>query len=354
MGKPLDIDQVSVHYGDVQAVRSASLSLAAGEIGCLLGPSGCGKTTLLRAISGFEPVSSGTISIGNVPVSSASTHLPPEQRRVGMVFQDFALFPHLNVERNVAFGLHSLPAGERSEVVERVLSLTGMSAWALAMPHELSGGQQQRVALARALAPEPDLLLLDEPFSGLDSALGRQIASEVRELLRERGVTALMVTHDQQEAMVVADQVTLMNGGAVEQTATPYDLYHCPATEFAASFIGRGSFIHLATDESGMPGGGLEILGIDAGRLPADSHIKLLLRPDDLRYAPDGAMSLPVIGRAFEGACYRYDLALPDEQRVTCIAPSHVSVASGEQLRVNLDLRHLVFFPIEPWQRDTG
>ena len=347
MGKPLTIDGVSVSYGDVQAVRSASLTLAAGEIGCLLGPSGCGKTTLLRAISGFEPVTSGTIAIGQTPVSGGSVHLPPEQRRVGMVFQDFALFPHLNVERNVAFGLRNLPASERKGVVERVLSLTGMAPWAQAMPHELSGGQQQRVALARALAPEPDLLLLDEPFSSLDSALREQIAAEVRELLLERGVTALMVTHDQQEAMVVADQITLMNGGAVEQTASPYELYHCPATEFAASFIGRGSFIHLTTDEMGIPEEGMSVLGIEAGRLPANSQLKLLLRPDDLHYAQDGSLSLPVIGRAFEGAYYRYDLALPDGQRVNCIAPSHIDVSSGEQLRVSLDLRHLVFFPFE-------
>ena len=345
MGKPLTIDGVSVHYGDVQAVRSASLTLAAGEIGCLLGPSGCGKTTLLRAITGFEPVSSGTIAIGETPVSSGSFHLPPEQRRVGMVFQDFALFPHLNVERNVAFGLNKLPTGERTRIVERMLSLTGMSAWAQAMPHELSGGQQQRVALARALAPEPDLLLLDEPFSSLDSALREQIAAEVRELLLERGVTALMVTHDQQEAMVVADQITLMNGGGVEQTASPYELYHCPATEFAASFIGRGSFIHLATDADGIPKDGLSVLGIEAGRLPAHGRLKLLLRPDDLRYAPDGRLSLPVISRAFEGAYYRYDLGLPDGQRVNCLAPSHIRVDCGQALQVALDLRHLVFFP---------
>ncbi len=345
MGKPLDIDLVSVNYGDVQAVRTASLSLAAGDIGCLLGPSGCGKTTLLRAISGFEAVTSGTISIGGTAVSGAGLHLPPEQRRVGMVFQDFALFPHLNVERNVAFGLESLTRSERKRAVDRVLSLTGMSAWALAMPHELSGGQQQRVALARALAPEPDLLLLDEPFSSLDSTLREQIAREVRELLLERGVTALMVTHDQQEAMVVADQITLMNGGAVEQTATPYDLYHCPATEFAASFIGRGSFVHVSTDSNGLPGDGLDVLGIEAGRLPADSQLKLLLRPDDLRYQAGSSLSLPVLSRAFEGAYYRYELGLPDGQRVTCIAPSHVDLADGALMSVCLDLRHLVYFP---------
>ena len=312
MSKPLVIEKLSIDYGELRAVRSASLTLNAGELGCLLGPSGCGKTTLLRAVSGFVAASEGSVHIGDSLVSGNHVHVPPEQRRVGMVFQDFALFPHLNVRRNIAFGLRGLPKEQRQSVVDEMLELTGMNAFARAMPHELSGGQQQRVALARALAPKPELMLLDEPFSGLDAALREQLAGEVRDLLKARQVTALMVTHDQQEAMAISDQVTLMLGGSVEQTATPYDLYHRPATEFAASFIGGGNFIHVRTDVSGQPTGGLSEVGLPPG-LPGDAHLKLLVRPDDVRADSAGNLTLPIQKRAFHGACLLYTSDAADD-----------------------------------------
>jgi len=347
VSKPLQIIGLSADYGELRAVRSVDLHLETGAIGCLLGPSGCGKTTLLRTVSGFVTASEGSVIIGERLVSGDHVHVPPEERKVGMVFQDFALFPHLNVRSNIAFGLRQLHADQQRDVVDEMLSLTGMSSNAQAMPHELSGGQQQRVALARALAPEPALLLLDEPFSGLDASLREQLAREVRDLLKERHVTALMVTHDQHEAMAIADQVTLMQGGSIEQTATPYELYHCPATEFAASFIGGGNFIHLRTDDHGNATGELSMLALPAG-LPANAHLKLLIRPDDVRADTAGELSLPVRHRAFQGAQVLYELALPDGQLVICAAPSHTDASTGPELMWSLDLRHLVHFPVSP------
>ena len=213
--RQLELRSVSVQYGETVAVESADLALEAGQIGCLLGPSGCGKTTLLRAIAGFEPLSAGEISLHGQQISTPSSMLPPEQRRVGMVFQDFALFPHLNVGRNVAFGLKDLAGEARQQRVEEMLELVGLAAYADRFPHELSGGQQQRVALARALAPAPEIVLLDEPFSSLDSQLREALAREVRDLLKARGVTAILVTHDQQEAFAMADQITLLHAGRI-------------------------------------------------------------------------------------------------------------------------------------------
>ena len=245
MSSQLDLSEVSVRYGDFVAANAVWLSLQAGEIGCLLGPSGCGKTTLLRAIAGFEQLASGSITLHGKLISERGFTPPPEQRRVGMVFQDFALFPHLNVQRNVGFGLHTMAREQRPGRVEEMLQLVGLDAHAHAYPHELSGGQQQRVALARALAPNPELLLLDEPFSSLDSELREKLAAEVRTLLKASNVTTLLVTHDQHEAFAMADQITLLSSGKVAQAGSPFDLYHHPASEFVASFIGLGSILRL-------------------------------------------------------------------------------------------------------------
>ena len=228
MSSQIELRQVSVNYQSFTAVREVSMTLEKGQIGCLLGPSGCGKTTLLRAIAGFEPVTAGEISLHGTVISSPRLNRPPEQRRVGMVFQDFALFPHLNIERNIGFGLAGLRRGDRQRRISELLSLVDLSASAKSYPHELSGGQQQRVALARALAPNPEILLLDEPFSSLDSELREQLASEVRVLLKRSEVTAILVTHDQHEAFAMADHVTLLHNGRVAQSDTPYNLYHNP------------------------------------------------------------------------------------------------------------------------------
>ncbi|MFT4519817.1 MAG: iron(III) transport system ATP-binding protein [Halioglobus sp.] len=346
MSSQLELRKVSVSYGSFVAAQDVSLTLEKGQIGCLLGPSGCGKTTLLRAIGGFESVSAGEILLQEKLISSPHYILPPEQRRVGMVFQDFALFPHLNVARNIGFGLKGMSRAQRSARVQELLDLVGLGASATAFPHELSGGQQQRIALARALAPKPEILLLDEPFSNLDSELREQLAAEVRELLKRDNVTAIMVTHDQQEAFSMADQVMLMHGGQIVQSDTPYRLYHKPASEFVAGFIGQGAIVALTDVQRKVLG--LPESGENGSPLPEGENLNLLIRPDDLRYTPDSSLSLRVRGRTFRGAQYLYELELPDGQSVLCLTASHVKIEVGENMPVQFDLRHVVTFPAHP------
>lgn len=243
MTASLELDRLSLAYdtprGALRVVDELSLVLPGGHIGCLLGPSGCGKTTVLRAIAGFEPPAGGRILLDGAVLSSTAHCVAPERRRVGMMFQDYALFPHLDVGGNVGFGLRRLPRGDRDRRVAEMLELVGLAHAADSYPHELSGGQQQRVALARALAPSPDLLLLDEPFSNLDADTRERLAFEVRDILQHTGHTAVLVTHDQAEAFAIADRIGVMTEGRVAQWDTPYNLRHHPATPFVADFIRR-------------------------------------------------------------------------------------------------------------------
>jgi iron(III) transport system ATP-binding protein len=243
MTATLELEHLGLAYdtphGMRRVVDDLSLTLPGGHIGCLLGPSGCGKTTVLRAIAGFEPPVAGRILLDGAVLSSPASSMAPERRRVGMMFQDYALFPHLNVRRNVGFGLRRLPLAQRDRRVDEMLALVGLAHAADSYPHELSGGQQQRVALARALAPSPDLLLLDEPFSNLDADARERLAFEVRDILQHTGHTAILVTHDQAEAFAIADRIGVMAEGRVAQWDTPYNLRHHPATPFVADFIRR-------------------------------------------------------------------------------------------------------------------
>jgi iron(III) transport system ATP-binding protein len=339
MTKALDIDAVSVAYGTRTVVHDVSLRVEAGEIGSLLGPSGCGKTTLLRAIAGFEPVASGRIALGGRTISEPDRTVVPERRRVGMVFQDFALFPHLDVERNVAFGLHGTGRREKRERVQALLEMVGLGGSARAMPHELSGGQQQRIALARALAPRPDILLLDEPFSSLDSELREELAAEVRGLLQRHGTTAVLVTHDQQEAFAMADRVSLMHNGRIVQTATPAGLYQHPADEFVANFIGQGAVLDVRIAADGAVDNDL---GHWPGPPPPSGTARLLLRPEQVRYDPGSAVRLEIVERRFCGAHYRCQLQLADGQQITGLAPGDADVVVGQRLPVAIDLRQAV------------
>ncbi|MGU7772526.1 ABC transporter ATP-binding protein [Burkholderia sp. MR1-5-21] len=239
----LELDALSLAYdtphGRRTVVDGLSLALARGDIGCLLGASGCGKTTVLRAIAGFEPVRAGRIVLDGAPVASPSLDVPPERRRIGMMFQDYALFPHLSAADNVAFGLRRQPLAERCARVAEMLELVGLADAADAYPHELSGGQQQRVALARALAPSPELLLLDEPFSNLDVDTRERLAFELRDILKRTGHTAILVTHNQAEAFAIADRIGVMQHGKLAQWDTPYALHHHPASAFVADFVRR-------------------------------------------------------------------------------------------------------------------
>ncbi|MFV0278303.1 MAG: ABC transporter ATP-binding protein [Parahaliea sp.] len=344
MNSQLALQQVTITYGSVTVVSDLSLTLSAGEIGCLLGPSGCGKTTLLRSIAGFEPVATGCITLRDQTISEPGRQLPPEQRRVGMVFQDFALFPHLDVARNIAFGLGALAKAERRQRVEEMLELVALADYARAYPHELSGGQQQRVALARALAPAPEILLLDEPFSSLDAELREQLAGEVRKLLKRNGVTAILVTHDQHEAFAMADRIALLHRGRVAQLDTPYNLYHSPANEFVAEFIGQGNILSVSVNAAGELDHGLGLLDMSHRHWRPGDILRLLVRPDDVQYHEHSPLRLEITDRAFRGAHYLYELRLPDGQRVPCLTPSHIDISPGGRLPVHFNLQHVVVF----------
>lgn len=344
-----------------EIVHTLSFALARGDIGCLLGPSGCGKTTVLRAIAGFEPLLAGRITLGGREISRPSTTAPPEARQVGVVFQDYALFPHLSVAENIAFGLRKLAKPQRAQRVQTLLTLVGLSLQSDKYPHELSGGQQQRVALARALAPEPDLLLLDEPFSNLDVDLRERLAAEVRDILKASGTTAVLVTHDQHEAFAIADQIGIMRSGEIVQWDSAYNLYHRPASRFVADFIGHGVFTPGVMD---IPGARVNI---ELGCLPlwqgmdicATSEkdigqVDVLLRADDVVHDDDSALKAEVVRKAFRGAEFLYTLKLPSGQPLLALVPSHHNHAIGEKIGIRVCADHVVTFPAEPGPKRTG
>jgi iron(III) transport system ATP-binding protein len=293
--------EVTKRFGGVEAVRDVSLEIRRGELLSLLGPSGCGKTTTLRLLAGFENPDGGWIEIdGRRVADGGSAPVPPEHRRVGMVFQDYALFPHLTVEKNVAYGLPR--SAKRKNRIQEVLALTRLDGLGNRMPHELSGGQQQRVALARALAPEPALVLLDEPFSNLDAALRGQVRSEVREILTDAGATAVFVTHDQEEALSIADEVAVMLEGNLVQKAPPEELYHRPATREVAEFVGEANFLSGVAEGSCVRTalGEIECRGASGGEVEA------MLRPEFVTLSKLPEQEYPgcegtVVGREFYG-----------------------------------------------------
>jgi len=281
-------------------VRDVSFDVEDGEIFALLGPSGCGKTTTLRCVAGFETPSSGRVATRDRVLASDDEHVPPEKRGVGLVFQDYALFPHLSVLDNVAFGLRSLPKADRVDRAREALDMVGLSGFENRNPHQLSGGQQQRVALARTLAPEPELILLDEPFSNLDALLRQGTRQEVRELLKEKGMSAVLVTHDQEEALSFADRVAVMRSGQIEQVGTPEDVYYQPRTLFVAQFLGRTNL--LLSDASGTDAD--TPLGPVRLNRDAEGTILVSLRPEHLTLVAPEASGGPVgtvVGRAFKG-----------------------------------------------------
>lgn len=329
-------------YAGKAVVRDVSFQLAAGDIGCLLGPSGCGKTSLLRAIAGFEPVTGGSIRLGGVEVASPDGLMPPEQRRVGMVFQDFALYPHLTVEKNVAFGLRGWSAAERRERVASLLELVGLQGEGRRYPHQLSGGQQQRVALIRAMAPRPNILLMDEPFSSMDVDLREQLAREVREILKRDGITAILVTHDQMEAFAMADVIGVLGEGHLHQWAPGYALYHQPADRFVADFIGQGVMLKGQVLADGSIQTALGVIRDEENLQRGSGEVEFLLRPDDIVHDDASPLKLEVVSRAFRGAAYLYTLALEDGSRVLCLVQSHHDHAIGEKIGVRLVVDHLV------------
>ncbi|KAF1039345.1 MAG: Fe(3+) ions import ATP-binding protein FbpC [Herbaspirillum frisingense] len=397
----LEVEQVSIRYPRTAApaVDAVSLRLRPGELGALIGPSGSGKTSLLRAVAGLEPAQSGRILLDGRTLEGDGVRVPAEERRIGMVFQDFALFPHLDVGANIGFGLRGMTRGERARIVEEMLALVGLPEVLRKYPHQLSGGQQQRIALARALAPQPRLLLLDEPFSSLDVELRERLAHDVRDILKRTHTTALMVTHDQMEAFAVADVVGVMRQGRLEQWDTPYTLYHRPATRFAADFIGHGVLLHgslreaqtqgiievdtaagrlrsaswnarpmpaapvvddqatarklhqetnaAGTNPAAMENDGETDLAAHAGEkagMHADRQVDVLLRADDVMHDDASAFKAKVLRKSFRGAEFLYTLELENGQQLLSLVPSHHDHAIGEWIGIRLDVTHLVTF----------
>ena len=355
----LQLDEVSVRYASqlahtASAVDGVSFGLKTGEIGVLIGPSGCGKTTLLRAVAGLESVHGGTVRLGEEVVSKPGYAKAPEQRRIGMVFQDYALFPHMDIGRNVAFGIMHLPDAERRERVREVLALVGLESERRRMPHELSGGQQQRVALARALAPKPQLLLLDEPFSNLDVELRERLAHEVRAILKSAGATALMVTHDQLEAFAIGDVIGVMHQGQLHQWADAYTLYHRPATRFVADFIGHGVFAKATVVEHEERGVMRKCLYTPLGELCdirpeelnqyANGEIEVLLRADDIIHDDLAPVQGKIVRKAFRGNEFLYTLELKTGEQVMAHVPSHHDHKLGEWIGIRAEVDHVVTF----------
>ena len=339
----LECKQISKSFGDVVALSGFSVRLPQGRILALLGPSGCGKTTALRLVSGFANPDNGSINIASRIVFDRETNVPPEKRRVGMVFQEGALFPHLTVEQNIAFGLSR--NDQRSDRVAEVVRMTGLEGLTHRMPYELSGGQQQRVALARALAPRPQILLLDEPFSNLDPALREQVRREVMTILRANSITAIFVTHDQEEAMYVGDTIAVMNGGRIEQQGTPEEIFHRPRTKFVAEFIGMVDFVPGRQQEGRIetPIGATEW----HGEAQLEGVLEAMTRPDCIECIPSEEGNGTIVEREFRGAFYLYWIALDCGATVRSLL-SHIAehkvgarvtarVRSGHSLRPFLD-----------------
>jgi iron(III) transport system ATP-binding protein len=342
----LRVDGLSLAYGRQRVLEDLSLSLSNGDIGCLLGPSGSGKTTLLRAIAGFQQPLAGSIAIMDTLVASDTFALPPEQRKIGMVFQDFALFPHLTVWENIGFGLRPLKPTARKQRIEELLNLVGLRALARRYPHTLSGGQQQRVALARALAPRPALLLLDEPFASIDVELREHLAAEVRAILKTNGTSAVLVSHHQLEAFAMADSIGVLCDGKLLQWDTAYNLYHRPASPRVADFIGEG--VLLAGRRTGAQAVQTEagqIRGLLPSGLQDGAEVLVLIRPDDVVPDESGDIKAVILRKAFRGAQFLYTLVLPSGKQILSLMPSHMDFALSATIGVRLVVDHLVVFP---------
>jgi len=341
----LEVNDIECRYEQRTAVSNLSLHVNEGSIVCLLGPSGCGKTTVLRAIAGFENVHKGEIRLGEKVLSRAGYTCPPHQRNLGMVFQDYALFPHMNVCQNICFGLRDMSKVAMKTISEDLLNVVGLSELGERYPHELSGGQQQRVALARALAPNPDVILLDEPFSNLDVELRERLSIDVRNILKGQGITAIVVTHDQNEAFAIGDQIGVMHEGQILQWDTAYNLYHEPTNRFVADFIGQGVFLKgtlVAPDTINTEIG--HVQGNRAYEWPAGAAVDLLLRPDDIIPDDSGNLIGRVVNKAFKGAEIMYTLQLSTGSRILSMFPSHHLHEIGDEVGIRIAADHMVAF----------
>ena len=329
---------------DIPAVNNISLTLQQGDILALVGPSGCGKTTLLRIIGGFESPQTGEVEIGEQKVCSPTTWIQPENRDIGIVFQDYALFPHLTVEQNVAFGLKNLDKNQIKQRVSEVLNLVGLEKFATRYPYELSGGQQQRVALARALAPKPKLMLLDEPLSNLDIQVRLQLREEIRDILKLAGTSAVFITHDQEEALAIADVVGVMRQGHLEQIGTPEEIYSSPASRFVAEFVTQANFLPASRKGNDWETeiGSFEI----PGNHSSDTG-EIMIRQEDCILQADDDAELKITKRRFLGREYRYCLETPSGREIHVRTMTDTILPEGTFVKVSIADGAVKIFPEE-------
>ncbi len=346
MTSAVEIKNLSISIDGKQILDDVSFSLGESAIAGILGPSGCGKTTLLRCVAGFEQQQRGEVWLNGVRASNPSHLLPVEQREIGMVFQDYALFPHLTVAENIVFGLKNRQSKQVQERLGELLELLSLQEHVKKHPHRLSGGQQQRVALARAMAPRPRVMLLDEPFASLDVELREQIAHELRSILKHDGITTIMVSHNQLEAFAMADVVGVMDKGRLLQWDSAFNLYHEPKTEDVADMIGEGVFINgeVIADNSVKTE-----IGIIESHVPQQfeigTKVDVLIRPDDILHDDESPMQACVIDKAFRGANFMYTLQSKSGARLLSLVPSHHNHPINEPIGIRLDIDHLVVFP---------
>ena len=343
--KRLEVKQLDFAYGRNQILFEFDFSLEESQIGCLLGPSGCGKTTVLRVIAGFENPTKGEVVINGKKLNDSKIFLEPEKRQIGMVFQDIALFPHLSVESNIQFGIRTLTQTQRDKRSNELLDLVGMSQFKKTYPHELSGGQQQRIALARAIAPKPSLLLMDEPLSSLDEELREQLAREIRLILQQEKISAILVTHDQNEAFAVGDHICVMHQGRVQQNDSAYNLYHRPLNRFVAEFIGEGALLPgVVADEDTIT----TDLGEIKGNLPESckhqDNVDVLIRPENVILADDKENKAVIKERYFRGSGYLYSLKTSGGVELLCLLPGSEALQVDQSISVRLQIEKPVVF----------
>ena len=331
----VEFQDITKRFGDVTALNGVSFDLAPGQILSLLGPSGCGKTTVLRLIAGFESPNQGAVLLRGETVASGTIHVPPERRRVGMLFQEYALFPHLTVAQNVAFGLHRLPSGEKHSKLRRAVELVRLEGLEGRYPHELSGGQQQRVALARTLAPQPVVVLLDEPFSNVDASLRAQMRSEVEAILRDGQISTVFVTHDSEEAFATADQVAVIHEGRIEQIDTPQTVYHSPSCPHVARICGAANFIDgiIENEWASTEVGRLQWQSSEEG-IEEGSRVSIIAHPDDFRVQYSAGGTATVESSEFRGDETVLRILMPSGNVIRTRNVSSGGLAPGTPVRL--------------------